>query len=96
MPSESGLAHPAAHGFARDVEVGSDRGLAQVTAAGDPDNVTLKLRRNCLNSETSSLRDKIPQNECQLKSQQSLAARHWYGDEAPLGPRSPSGQHPHG
>src|SRR3712207_9288601 len=39
-----GLAHPAAHRLDRDVEVGSDLGLAQVTAAGDPDDVTLELR----------------------------------------------------
>src|SRR3712207_6277064 len=43
-----GLAHPAAHRLHRDVEVGGDLGLTQVTAAGDPDDVTLELRRELL------------------------------------------------
>jgi hypothetical protein len=46
--SDVGLAHPAAHRLDRDVEVGSDLGLAQLTAADNPDEVTLELRRQLL------------------------------------------------
>jgi hypothetical protein len=43
-----GLADPAAHGLHRHVEVSGDLGLAQVTAAGDPHDVTLELGRELL------------------------------------------------
>ncbi len=43
-----GLAHPAANRLHRNVEVGSDLGLAQITAAGHTDDVTLELGRELL------------------------------------------------
>jgi hypothetical protein len=41
-----GLAHPAPHRLDRDVEIGSDLGLAQVAVAGDSNDVTLEFGRD--------------------------------------------------
>jgi hypothetical protein len=61
------LAHPATHRLHADVEVSSDLGLAQVTPAGESDDVTLERGRELLGHSDMLSAGQGLQNECQLK-----------------------------
>ena len=59
----AGLAHPVARRLDRDVDVGSDVGVAQDRRGEQQGDVTLNSCGNFPGTPTSSPRDEIPQNE---------------------------------